>query len=80
MVRNSNEDVKQLIRVNAVQVLAMACHQPDRELAESYAKRWQQGTEWPPIQAHESGYVVDGQRRLLAAFLLNHQRIAVEIV
>jgi len=76
----TNEDVKKLIRVNAIEVLTMACDEKDCKLAREYAKRWQAGEQWPPIQCHESGYVVNGQRRLLAAFLLNLPRIAVDFV
>jgi hypothetical protein len=73
-------NVKQLVRQNAVQLLEIATDPKDRERAEGFVKRWQRGEKWPPLQVHANGYVINGQRRLLAAFLMNHQSIDVELV
>ena len=59
-------NVKELVKQNAHQLLECALEKKDRERAAEFARRWQAGERWPAIRAHESGYVVDGQRRLLA--------------
>lgn len=73
-------NVKDLVRQNAIQLVALALEAKDRERVEGFVKRWQQGEHWSPIRAHETGYVVDGQHRLLAAVMMNHQTIDVELI
>jgi hypothetical protein len=61
-------------------MLELALEEKARTRAADFARRWQRGEQWPPIRAHESGHIVDGQHRLLAAVMLNQQTIAVDLI
>jgi hypothetical protein len=64
-------NVKELVRLNAENLVWILLTDKQREIVISYAQRWSGGERnWQPIAVKQNGEILDGRHRLLAAFFL----------